>query len=232
MQAEQTPEEAAERTLGYLARYASGVALRNDRLLAIEGDEVVFSYQDYRDHGRRKQMSLPGLEFLERFLQHVLPPQTRHIRHYGFLSPNQRGEKLPRIRRLLGCSPPEEEADPGQGDLRCQEEDAGHKCPWCGRRRAGGAGDPRASDGGRDHAAAAAGAAAVSLTVQLTRDRCEGVLLRATQSGVPRRALAVRTAHVCDTSLSVRKPCRGAYRAAWHLWRGTRARRQCHGAVT
>ena len=131
--AEQTPEEAAERTLGYLARYASGVALRNNRLLAIEGDEVVFSYQDYRDHGRRKQMSLPGVELLERFLQHVLPPQTRHIRHYGFLSPNQRGEKLPLIRRLLGCSPREEEAATGEGDLRCQEEDAGHKCPRCGQ---------------------------------------------------------------------------------------------------
>ena len=109
------------------------MALRNDRLIAIEGDKVVFSYQDYRDHGRRKEKRLPGVELLERFLQHVLPPQTRHIRHYGFLSPNQRGEKLPRIRRLLGCPPPEEEAATGEGDLRCQEEDAGHKCPRCGQ---------------------------------------------------------------------------------------------------
>ena len=49
-----TPAEAAECTVKYLAAYACGVALHNDRLLAIEEDQVVFNYKDYRDHGRVK----------------------------------------------------------------------------------------------------------------------------------------------------------------------------------
>ena len=44
------PEEAARCTLGYLAAYANGVALRNDRLIAIEDDHVVFWYKDHRAH--------------------------------------------------------------------------------------------------------------------------------------------------------------------------------------
>ncbi len=110
---DQTPAEAAQRTLGYLARYASGVALSHERLIAIAGDEVEFSYKDYRDHGRRKVARLEGVEFLERFLWHVLPPGLRHIRHYGFLAPNKRGEQLPRIRALLGCGASDTQA-PGR----------------------------------------------------------------------------------------------------------------------
>ena len=77
--AEMTREEAARRTLGYLAAYANGVALHNDRLLAIEDDHVVFSYKDYRDHGRVKIARVPAVEFIDRFLLHVLPaPCSAH----------------------------------------------------------------------------------------------------------------------------------------------------------
>ena len=33
-------------------------------------------------------MTLDALEFLRRFLQHVLPAGFQKVRHYGFLSPN------------------------------------------------------------------------------------------------------------------------------------------------
>jgi hypothetical protein len=33
-------------------------------------------------------MELDALEFLRRFLQHVLPPGFQKVRHYGFLSPH------------------------------------------------------------------------------------------------------------------------------------------------
>ena len=33
-------------------------------------------------------MSLDAMEFLRRFLQHVLPAGFQKVRHYGFLSPN------------------------------------------------------------------------------------------------------------------------------------------------
>ncbi len=117
-----TPEEAAERTVKYLAAYACGVALHNDRLLAIEEDQVVFNYKDYRDHGRVKIARVDALEFIDRFLLHVVPRHVRHIRNYGFLSPNQRGKKLALIRKLLGL--PEVGSAPQDAES-LQEESAG-----------------------------------------------------------------------------------------------------------
>jgi hypothetical protein len=35
-------------------------------------------------------LTLDALEFLRRFLQHVLPSGFQKIRHFGFLSPNSR----------------------------------------------------------------------------------------------------------------------------------------------
>ena len=100
---------ALERTVGYLARYANRVAIANSRLIAREDGDVLFWYKDYRDHGRRKTCRLPAVEFIQRFLQHVLPHGMRHIRHYGFMSANQRRKRLPEIRKLLGMAEPDED---------------------------------------------------------------------------------------------------------------------------
>jgi hypothetical protein len=41
--------EAMERTVGYLARYASRVAISNERLISMENGIVKFYYKDYRE---------------------------------------------------------------------------------------------------------------------------------------------------------------------------------------
>ena len=58
--------------------------------------DVTFDYKDYRDD-KDKQMRLGGLEFLRRFLMHVLPQGFVRIRHYGFLSNRHRTLFLPRL---------------------------------------------------------------------------------------------------------------------------------------
>ncbi len=126
------PAAAAERTLKYLAGYASGVALKKERLLSLDNDEVTFSYKDYRDQGRRKIARVPALEFIDRFLLHVLPRHLRHIRNYGFLSHNQRGTKLPLIRRLLGLEDAAAEEDAEElGGGQPKAEAVLHACPCC-----------------------------------------------------------------------------------------------------
>jgi len=116
------------------------VAIHNSRLLEIDDENVTFSYKDYRDGGRRKVTSLPGVEFLRRFLTHVLPRGLRHIRHYGFLSQNQRTKKMALIRRLLGLAEPEpaeevEENDVDSFDGDEDEEKLGRICKECGKGR-------------------------------------------------------------------------------------------------
>ena len=46
------PFGGPERVLAYLARYTHRTAIANSRLLAVDDDEVAFSYRDYRRHGR------------------------------------------------------------------------------------------------------------------------------------------------------------------------------------
>jgi hypothetical protein len=45
-------------------------------------------------------MTLDAMEFLRRFLQHVLPPGFHKVRHYGFQSPTS-GTLLEAVRWLV-----------------------------------------------------------------------------------------------------------------------------------
>lgn len=93
--------------LEYLGRYTHRVAISNHRVLAIEGEQVVFSYRDRRDADTRKTMSLDGTEFIRRFLHHVLPPGFMRIRHYGLLANASKATDLARCRHLLQMADPE-----------------------------------------------------------------------------------------------------------------------------
>ena len=48
-------------------------------------------------------MALPVMEFIRRFLQHVLPTGFMKVRHYGFMSPTSSVE-LDEIRNLIELS--------------------------------------------------------------------------------------------------------------------------------
>ena len=48
---------------------------------------MTFAYRRVGSNRPRK-MTLEAMEFLRRFLQHVLPAGFQKVRHYGFLSPN------------------------------------------------------------------------------------------------------------------------------------------------
>jgi Putative transposase/Transposase zinc-binding domain len=78
-----------EQVLNYLGRYVHRIALTNSRLLAIEDGHVCFRSQDTQDQ-RWKTMTLPALEFIRRFLQHVLPQGFHKVRYYGLWSPIHR----------------------------------------------------------------------------------------------------------------------------------------------
>jgi hypothetical protein len=95
------PFGGPEQVLKYLARYTHRVAISNSRLLKLEEGRVTFRYKDYADEQRHKTMTLEALEFLRRFVQHVLPKGFMKIRHYGLLASRHRAEKLRRSRQLL-----------------------------------------------------------------------------------------------------------------------------------
>jgi hypothetical protein len=87
--------------LKYLARYTHRVAISNARLVELRDGRVTFQYKDYADAQRSKTMTLDAVEFLRRFVQHVLPKGFVKIRHYGLLANAQRAARLTACRRLL-----------------------------------------------------------------------------------------------------------------------------------
>ena len=72
--------------LRYLARYVHRVAITDHRLVAVTRETVTFRYVDRRTQTPRT-MTLPGAEFLRRFLQHVLPRGLHKVRYYGLWRP-------------------------------------------------------------------------------------------------------------------------------------------------
>jgi hypothetical protein len=85
--------------LRYLSRYVFRVAISNNRIKSLENGAVKFKYKDRRKK-TWKTMTLDAMEFIRRFLQHVLPKGLMKIRYYGFLSPNS-SVAIEKIRELI-----------------------------------------------------------------------------------------------------------------------------------
>ena len=95
------PFGGPEQVLRYLARYTHRVAISNGRLLDVEGGRVRFRWRDSKDHNQIKEMSLDAVEFIRRFLLHVLPSGFVKIRHFGFLSNRTPRVMVARCREFL-----------------------------------------------------------------------------------------------------------------------------------
>ena len=79
------PSSAA--CLKYLAPYVFKVAISNSRILKVEERTVLIRYK--KSHSNRSRtLHLEIMEFIRRFLQHVLPTGFMKVRYYGFMNPN------------------------------------------------------------------------------------------------------------------------------------------------
>ena len=85
----------------YLGRYTHRVAISNSRIISVSDDSVSFTMKDYRDSST-KTVSIPGVEFIRRFLFHVLPKGFHKIRYYGFLNNRYKSRNLALICRITG----------------------------------------------------------------------------------------------------------------------------------
>jgi hypothetical protein len=85
--------------LRYLSRYVFRVAISNNRIKSIGNGVIKFLYKN-RKKKKWKIMALSAMEFIRRFLQHVLPKGFMKIRHYGFLNPSS-ALLIEKIRELI-----------------------------------------------------------------------------------------------------------------------------------
>lgn len=99
----QPPLYEKEKLIEYLGRYIFRIAISNHRIVAVGKDTVTFKYFDNRDDGKEKLMTLSTIEFIRRFLSHVLPNGFVRVRHFGLHNASCRS-KLQQARRVLGLS--------------------------------------------------------------------------------------------------------------------------------
>jgi hypothetical protein len=85
--------------LKYLAPYIFRVAISNSRIVDVKDRSVVFSYRK-KGSNRLRHVTVDVMEFIRRFLQHVLPSGFMKVRHYGFMSANC-AVSLTRLRLLI-----------------------------------------------------------------------------------------------------------------------------------
>jgi hypothetical protein len=89
-------------SLKYLAPYVYRVAITNKRIEKLENDQVTFRFKNSATD-QWETATLPALEFIRRFLQHVLPKGFVKIRYYGFMAPNKKN-LLAVAKYLLGAT--------------------------------------------------------------------------------------------------------------------------------
>ena len=105
--------------------------------------KVTFIVKDYKEGAKKKTMTLDAVEFLRRFLLHVLPKGFVRIRHYGLCAARNVNTKLTAARRLLEpdvpadspqCAAPSAEPIPWWERFREQTGVDVMACPCCGGR--------------------------------------------------------------------------------------------------
>jgi hypothetical protein len=136
---------AKQAVVDYLARYAFRIAITNARIVAMDDTHVTFQYK-VRDTGERETCRLTGIEFLRRFLMHVLPKGFHKLRYYGLWHHTKR-DLQQRARLLLSVlvrarsTEPDliaevtAEANRAVDDPDASEEGFSPSCPHCGSQR-------------------------------------------------------------------------------------------------
>ena len=119
------------RVLKYLARYTHRVAIANSRLIALKDGRVTSRWKEYAHGDRKRVMTLDAIEFIRRFLLHVLPKGFTQIRHYGLFANRHRKERLETCRRLIDAPATNSGEGVGESNATCTE--AVSQCPKCGQ---------------------------------------------------------------------------------------------------
>jgi hypothetical protein len=103
------------------------------RLLAFDGHQVTFQWKDYAHGDVRRTMTLSAMEFLRRFVQHILPRGFVRIRQSGFLANTCRTARLALSRSLLVRPAPVSSSTPTVATATLTDETVTvSTCPRCG----------------------------------------------------------------------------------------------------
>jgi hypothetical protein len=95
------PFASPQALVSYLGAYTHRVAIANRRILSMENGAVAFSYRDYAEHNKEKVMQVSAIEFIRRFLLHIIPKGFRRIRYFGFMAAPVKAKRFAAVLRFF-----------------------------------------------------------------------------------------------------------------------------------
>jgi Putative transposase/Transposase zinc-binding domain len=115
------------RAIQYLGAYVCRGPIGDSRIIGMGNEQVSFRWKDRAKGGAPRVESISGVEFVARYLRHVLPKGMRAVRQYGFCHPaaQVKREKIafltgrPLLIGAAALTPPKPERPP-------------KLCPCCG----------------------------------------------------------------------------------------------------
>lgn len=131
-----------EAVIEYLGRYSHGICISDSRIVSVSDDSegasnegrVTFTYRDNKDKGVKKQMTISCIEFIRRYLWHVLPKGFMKIRYIGILSNRNKTTKLRKCQEATGSLQKALEYRNTTAEMILQKVCKGkaYTCPACG----------------------------------------------------------------------------------------------------
>lgn len=127
--------QGADTVMAYLGRYVHRIAITNHRIQCVANGEVTFRYK--KTTKRKKKwlfcwdtMTLPAIEFMRRFLQHVLPKGFHKVRYYGLLHPANR-QLLRCVQLILGPVAERQSKKELQAESGADKKSHTRNCRFC-----------------------------------------------------------------------------------------------------
>lgn len=118
---------SGENIVKYLGAYVARSVIADSRLISLSHTHVTFRYKDREAGAAPRTLKLEGVEFVRRYLRHVLPRGLRSIRYYGWCHPAAKKTRLKVTalsgRRIeLGAEPAVPKAAPHAVKCPCCQE--------------------------------------------------------------------------------------------------------------
>ena len=121
------PAGAGRSALKYLGAYVARTAINDARLVQVTEQTVTFRWKNRAHGNRRETTTVPGVEFVARYLRHVLPRGLRSIRYYGFCHPAAKANRM-RVQFHTGLA-----VEFGAGPPAAPVASQPPVCPGCGK---------------------------------------------------------------------------------------------------
>jgi hypothetical protein len=87
------PFGSGENIIKYLGRYVCRTAIGDSRIASMTDTHVSFHWKDRANGNAPRVETIEGMEFVKRYLRHVLPRGMRAVRYFGFCHPAAKAKR-------------------------------------------------------------------------------------------------------------------------------------------